>query len=57
MTENLKFIVQELNMLLESDYNLISFDSLSPEMLLQCLIDVFSLCNACEKVSGLLLNI
>lgn len=40
MTENLKFIVQEVNKLAKSDYNLISFDSLSVESLLQVLIDI-----------------
>lgn len=51
MTENLKFIVQEVNTLLGGDYNLISFDSLSSELLLQCLVDVFSHFDACEKVN------
>uniref|UniRef100_A0A336MJ98 CSON000795 protein n=1 Tax=Culicoides sonorensis TaxID=179676 RepID=A0A336MJ98_CULSO len=49
MTENLKFIVQEVNSLLGTDFNLISFDSLSSEVLLQCLVDVFSHFDACEK--------
>ncbi|XP_063696260.1 intraflagellar transport protein 81 homolog [Culicoides brevitarsis] len=49
MTENLKIIVQEVNSLLGTDYNLISFDSLSPELLLQCLVDVFAHFDACEK--------
>ncbi|CAG9806581.1 unnamed protein product [Chironomus riparius] len=41
MTENLKSIVQSLNKLLHTDYNIISFDSLSEESLLQLLLDVF----------------
>jgi hypothetical protein len=41
MTENLKTIVQSVNKLLAVDYNLISFDSLSEEALLQVLLDVF----------------
>lgn len=50
MTDNLKYIVQEINSLLGTDYNLISFDSLLPELLLQVLVDVFSNFNATEKV-------
>ena len=41
MTENLKSIVQSLNKLLHTDYNIISFDSVSEESLLQLLLDVF----------------
>lgn len=41
MTENLKSIVQSVNKCLKTDYNLISFDSLSEESLLQVLVDVF----------------
>ena len=41
MTENLKFIVQEVNKVLKTDYNLISFDSMSVESILQVLVDVF----------------
>ncbi len=40
MTEDLKFIVAEINKILKTDYNLISFDSLSIENLLQILLDV-----------------
>lgn len=54
MAENIKFIVQEVNGLLGTDYNLISFDSLSPEALLQVLVDVCSNIGAIEKVSSLL---
>ncbi|XP_058060644.1 intraflagellar transport protein 81 homolog [Anopheles bellator] len=50
MTEDLKLIVVELNKLLETDYNLITFDSLSPESLLQVLVDVFHAFGAIEKL-------
>lgn len=40
MTEELKLIVTEVNKLLATDYNLISFDSLSVESLLQVLVNV-----------------
>lgn len=50
MTENLKFIVAEVNKLLKSDYNLISFDSLSVENLLQVLLDVLNKFGASVKV-------
>jgi intraflagellar transport protein 81 len=42
MTENLKSIVQSINKCLATDYNLISFDALSEESLLQILCDVFN---------------
>lgn len=41
MTENTKSIVQAINKCLNTDFNLISFDSLSDEALLQVLLDVF----------------
>lgn len=41
MTENFKSIVQAVNKCLKTDYNLISFDSLPEESLLQVLLDVF----------------
>ncbi|XP_021693477.1 intraflagellar transport protein 81 homolog [Aedes aegypti] len=50
MTEDLKLIVLEVNKLLETDYNLITFDSLSPESLLQVLIDVFHAFEAIDKL-------
>lgn len=50
MTENLKFIVAEVNKVLKSDYNLISFDSLSVENLLQVLLDVLTNFGASVKV-------
>lgn len=50
MTENLKFIVAEVNKLMKTDYNLISFDSLSVENLLQLLLDVLHKFGASTKV-------
>lgn len=50
MTEDLKFIVAEINKILKADYNLISFDSLSVENLLQLLLDVLEKFNAAAKV-------
>jgi intraflagellar transport protein 81 len=41
MTENLKNILQSINKTLNTDYNLISFDSLPEESLLQVLLDIF----------------
>lgn len=54
MTEDLKFIVAETNKLLKTEYNLISFDSLSVESLLQVLIDVLCKFGATTKVSIIL---
>ena len=51
MTEDLKLIVIEVNKLLGTDYNLITFDSLAPESLLQVLGDVFKNFDAAEKVN------
>ena len=42
MTENLKSIVQAINKCLNTEFNLISFDSQSDESLLQVLLDVFN---------------
>ncbi len=50
MTENLKFIVQEVNNLLKTDYNLISFDSLPVESTLQVLVDIFATYDVQPKV-------
>lgn len=50
MTENLKFIVAEINKAMKADYNLISFDSLSVESLLQLLLDVLHKFDASVKV-------
>ncbi|KAJ6637180.1 Intraflagellar transport protein 81 like [Pseudolycoriella hygida] len=49
MTEDLKFIVAEINNILKTDYNLISFDSLSIENLLQVLLDVLEKFGATAK--------
>lgn len=51
MTEDLKFIVAEINKILNTDFNLISFDSLSIENLLQTLLDVLEKFGAATKVS------
>lgn len=51
MSEQLKFIVQEVNKLLGKEYyNLISFDALGPEELLQVLINVFASLGALQRV-------
>lgn len=50
MTEDLKLIVLEVNKLLETEYNLITFDSLSPESLLQVMVDVFHAFHAIDKL-------
>lgn len=50
MTEDLKFIVAEINKILQTDFNLISFDSLSVENLLQVLLDVLEKFGAAAKV-------
>lgn len=52
MTEDLKFIVAEINKILKTDYNLISFDSLSIENLLQILLDVLEKFGAATKVKS-----
>jgi len=52
MTDRLKFIVVETNKIIKSDYNLISFDSLSVENLLQLLVDIFVHFNAATKVKS-----
>lgn len=41
MTDNLKSVVQAINKCVNTDFNLISFDSQSEESLLQVLLDVF----------------
>lgn len=53
MTEDLKFIVAEINKLLKTEYNLISFDSLSVENLLQILLDVLEKFGAANRVNYL----
>lgn len=46
MAEDLKLIVTETNKCLETDYNLISFDSLAPDSLLQILVNILEKFNA-----------
>ena len=48
MAENLKNIVKSVNNFLDSNFNLISFDALSEEALLQVLLDVFLKFNVIE---------
>lgn len=50
MSEHIKFIVNEINNYLKTNYNLISFDSLSNEGLLQVLVDSFAYFEAVPKV-------
>ncbi|XP_063245204.1 intraflagellar transport protein 81 homolog isoform X4 [Bacillus rossius redtenbacheri] len=50
MSEELKFIVSELNSSLGKNFNLISFDSLNSEQLLQILTDVLAEIDASNKV-------
>lgn len=49
MSDNLKRIVSELNARLKTDYNLITFDALTPEALLQVLLDVLHAAGASGK--------
>ena len=56
MTEDLKLVVLEVNRLLETDYNLITFDSLAPESLLQVLVDVFQAFGAISEKLDVLEN-
>lgn len=42
MSENIKFIVVEVNKLLEKNYNLIGFSALNPEDLLQVIKNTHS---------------
>ena len=50
MTDDLKLIVNNINVLLKTDYNLISFDSMTNDNLLQMLVEVLSHFNALTKV-------
>ncbi|XP_017774273.1 PREDICTED: intraflagellar transport protein 81 homolog [Nicrophorus vespilloides] len=50
MMEDLKFIVNELNRNFDTDYNMISFDSLPSTDLLQILLDVLNIVNASNKL-------
>lgn len=49
---DLKFIVTELNQLINTDYNLISFDALPIANLMQILVDVLHDFGALTKVNG-----
>lgn len=51
MTEQMKFVVKELNVALGRNYDLIKFDSLNEKQLLQVLVDLLTSFNAGEKVS------
>lgn len=48
---DLKFIVTELNKLINTDYNLISFDALPIASLMQILVDVLHDFGALAKVN------
>lgn len=50
MTDNVKFLVGEINRALKTDYNLITFDALSVENLLQVFVDVLQSVGASAKV-------
>lgn len=50
MTEQIKFIVKELNSTLGRNYDLIKFDALDEKQLLQVLVDLLVNFNAGEKV-------
>ncbi|CAD7084672.1 unnamed protein product [Hermetia illucens] len=49
MTDELKYIVTQINNTLNTEYNLISFDSMSGEGLLQVLVDILVHFNATTK--------
>lgn len=55
MTEQIKFIVKELNSTLGKNYDLIKFDSLDEKQLLQVLSDLLVSFGAGEKVRMYLL--
>lgn len=46
----LRFIVNEVNKILKTDYNMISFDSLSKNALLQIFVDCLAKIDAFTKV-------
>lgn len=50
MTEQIKFIVKEVNSTLDRNYDLIKFDALDEKQLLQLLVDLLVSFNAGEKV-------
>lgn len=52
MTDNVKFLVAEINRMLKRDYNLITFDALSVESLLQVFVDVLQGVGASVKVNN-----
>lgn len=52
MNEELKTVVDSVNKMLDTNYNLMSFDSLSNMNLLQVLGDVLVKLGIIEKVSG-----
>lgn len=51
MTEQMKFIVKEINSTLGRNYDLIKFDSLDEKQLLQLLVDLLVNFKAGDKVS------
>lgn len=50
MSEQMKYIVKELNTTLGRNYDLIKFDALNEKQLLQLLVDLLGTFNAGEKV-------
>lgn len=51
MSEQLRFIVTEINKLSDKEYNLISFDALEPDQLLQVLVDVLAALESLQWVT------
>lgn len=51
MTEQMKFMVKELNAILGRNYDLIKFDALDEKQLLQLLVDLLVKFSTGEKVS------
>lgn len=51
MTEQMKYIVKEINAALGRNYDLIKFDALNEKQLLQLLVDLLVNFNAGEKVT------
>lgn len=52
MTEQMKYIVKEINTTLGRNYDLIKFDALNEKQLLQLLVDLLANFNAGEKVGN-----
>ncbi|XP_055678048.1 intraflagellar transport protein 81 homolog [Lutzomyia longipalpis] len=50
--EDLKELVNKVNSILDTNYNMISFDSLSPEGLIQVLVDVLAKLECCEHLDA-----